>query len=108
MRYMVEHYGLNSEKDIAVIVDYALACHECDGWLDVTPWTESGRPSRKYRGFTIHVTSLYGRPAVCVYGCDSCARAFCRCLDEAYITADGGHDIVVAYCDCTRADSIGF
>lgn len=108
MRYMVEHYGLKSEGDIIALIDNAFSCHEGDGWLDVTPWTESGRPSRKYCGFTIHVTTLYGRPAVCVYGCDSCARAFCRHIDDAFAIGDAGRAAIVAYCDCTRAGSIGF
>ena len=108
MRYMVENYGLKSGGDIVSIVDYAFACHENDGWLDLTPCDESGEPLLKYEGFAIHVTALYGRRALCVYGCDSCARNFCRHLDAAFTAGNGGAAAVVAYCDCNRADSIGF
>ena len=107
MRYMVENYGLKSEQDIVSIVDNAFACHD-DGWLDVTPCDESGSPLLEYEGFSIHVTYLYGRRTLCVYGWDSCARVFCRHLDAAFTAGNGGGAAVVAYCDCNRADSIGF
>lgn len=107
MLYSVENYGLKSERDIISIIDYVFACHD-DGWLDVTPCDESGHPSRKYIGFSIHVTALFGRRALCVYGWDYFARDFCRHLDDAFSIGAVGNAAVVAYCDCNRVDSIGF
>ena len=108
MKYIVDGYGVMTDGEIVQFVGRIFSDPTRNEWLNVTPCTNSGRPSRKYCGFKIHVTTLFERPAVCVYGSDSCAHMVAVCIEYEYKAADGEREPIVAYHDSTRPSSIVF
>lgn len=73
MFYVINDYEAATREGLVDTVNCALEKTRNCAELDVVPYTEKGKPSKKYKPFRVKVFNAPEWHSVWVYGLDSCA-----------------------------------